>query len=79
MPDPAAADPHTLSSIRKGCSGLRCRTGILSAFLIPHPRHQTEAGSDPEFAPYGIVINSKGMPFFCEFNTNRLASISPGR
>ena len=27
--------------------------------------------------PYGIQINSKGVPFFCEFGTNKMASIDP--
>lgn len=31
----------------------------------------------PHAVPYGIVVNSKGVPFFCEFGTNKLASIDP--
>jgi len=27
--------------------------------------------------PYGIQVNSQGVPFFCEFFTNKLASIDP--
>src|SRR5260370_2350305 len=27
--------------------------------------------------PYGIAINSKGVPFFCEFGTNKIAKIDP--
>jgi virginiamycin B lyase len=27
--------------------------------------------------PYGIVVNSREIPFFCEFGTNKLASIHP--
>jgi len=27
--------------------------------------------------PYGIVVTREGVPFFCEFGTNRLASIDP--
>jgi len=27
--------------------------------------------------PYGIVVTAKGVPFFCEFHTNKLASIDP--
>jgi virginiamycin B lyase len=27
--------------------------------------------------PYGIAINSKGIPFFCEFGTNKMAKIDP--
>lgn len=28
-------------------------------------------------APYGLVIDSKGVPWFCEFGANKLASIDP--
>jgi len=31
----------------------------------------------PHAKPYGIVVSSGGVPFFCEFGTNRLASIDP--
>jgi virginiamycin B lyase len=31
----------------------------------------------PHAVPYGIVVNSKGVPYFCEFGTNKLASIDP--
>jgi virginiamycin B lyase len=27
--------------------------------------------------PYGIVVASDGTPFFCEFGTNKLASVDP--
>ncbi len=27
--------------------------------------------------PYGIAVNSRGIPFFAEFGTNKLASIDP--
>jgi virginiamycin B lyase len=27
--------------------------------------------------PYGIAINSKGVPIFCEFETNKMAKIDP--
>lgn len=27
--------------------------------------------------PYGIAVNSKGVPFFCEFGTNKMAKIDP--
>jgi len=27
--------------------------------------------------PYGIVVTANNVPFFCEFGTNKLASIDP--
>ena len=31
----------------------------------------------PNAVPYGIVVSSKGVPYFCEFGTNKLASVNP--
>ncbi len=31
----------------------------------------------PGSEPYGIAVNSKGIPFFCEFGTNKLGLINP--
>src|SRR5438067_628011 len=31
----------------------------------------------PNAVPYGIVVTSDGTPYFCEFGTNKLASINP--
>ena len=35
------------------------------------------ASPTPHSNPYGMVITSKGVPFFCEFGANKLASIDP--
>ncbi len=43
------------------------RTGEIKLLPVPTPRA----------LPYGIAVNSKGVPFFCEFGTNKLASIDP--
>ena len=31
----------------------------------------------PKSRPYGMVVNSKGIPFFVEFGSNKIASIDP--
>lgn len=31
----------------------------------------------PHAIPYGIVVTKSGVPFFCEFGTNKLGSIDP--
>ena len=31
----------------------------------------------PNALPYGIAVNSDGIPYFAEFGTNKLASIDP--
>ena len=31
----------------------------------------------PHAVPYGIAVLPSGVPYFCEFGTNKLASIDP--
>src|SRR5258708_7573239 len=38
---------------------------------------ELKASPRKDARPYGIQINSKGVPFFCEFGTNKLAKIDP--
>jgi virginiamycin B lyase len=77
IPDPAAHDPHTPMFDQKGIlwftvqesnfvGRLDPQTGIIK--LKPSPT--------PNSVPYGIAVNSKGIPFFCEFGTNKLGSIN---
>ena len=40
-------------------------------------RDQARHPADAESRPYGIVINSKGIPLFVEFGTNKVATIDP--
>ena len=32
----------------------------------------------PHSQPYGIVVTSAGIPFYCEFGANKIGSIDPG-
>jgi virginiamycin B lyase len=43
------------------------KTGKIELKLVP----------TREARPYGIQINSKGVPFFCEFGSNKIAKIDP--
>jgi len=78
LPDTGGDDPHTpvfdqegtLWFTVQGGNGvgrLDPRTGMIMLKKVPTPRA----------LPYGIAVNSKGVPFFCEFGTNRLARIDP--
>lgn len=31
----------------------------------------------PKALPYGMVIDSKGVPYFCEFGSNKIARVDP--
>ncbi len=78
MPDKAARDPHSLAFDETGIlwftmqvsnfvGRLDPKTGIIT--LKPSPTRSSR--------PYGIAVNSKGVPFFCEFGTNKIGSIDP--
>jgi virginiamycin B lyase len=79
MPDPAARDPHTLISDSAGILWFTVQGGNFVGRLDPGTGTiRLKRSPTPNSKPYGIVINTKGIPFFCEFGTNKLASIHPG-
>jgi len=78
MPDPAARDPHTPIFDRNGTlwftlqqanmvARMNIETGEIKLITMPQPRS----------LPYGMVINSAGLPFLVEFGANRVASLDP--
>jgi virginiamycin B lyase len=78
MPDPRARDPHTLVFDAHGMLWLTFQRANLVGRLDPHTG-KVELRDVPtrDAAPYGIAVDGKGVPFFCEFGTNKLASIDP--
>jgi len=79
MPDPAARDPHTLIFDPMGVLWFTVQGGNFVGRLDPRKGTiKLKRSPTPDSKPYGIVINTKGIPFFCEFGTNKLASIAPG-
>jgi virginiamycin B lyase len=78
MPDPAARDPHTLIFDQAGVLWFTVQRGNFVGRLDPRTGTiRLKRSSTPDSKPYGIVINTKGIPFFCELGTNKLASIHP--
>jgi virginiamycin B lyase len=78
LPDQNAHDPHTPLFDWHGVlwftvqsanmvGRLDPRSGAVKLVTVPTPRAN----------PYGLVINSQGIPFFDEFGTNKLGSIDP--
>ncbi|HLG17359.1 MAG TPA: lyase [Blastocatellia bacterium] len=79
MPDPRARDPHTPIFDQKGTLWFTVQQGNFVGRLDPKTGTVTlKQSPTPNSRPYGIVVNSKGIPFYCEFNSNKLASIDPG-
>jgi len=78
MPDPRARDPHTPIFDQKGILWFTVQGGNFVGKLDPKTGTVTlKESPTPKSRPYGIVVNSKGIPFFAQFNTNKLASINP--
>jgi virginiamycin B lyase len=78
MPNAAARDPHTPIFDQQGILWFTVQNGNFIGRLDPATGEvklvpSKTAGS----RPYGIVVNSKGVPFFDLFGTNKLGSIHP--
>jgi virginiamycin B lyase len=78
MTDPRARDPHTPIFDQQGILWFTVQNGNLIGRLEPSTGKVTLVESKtPNSRPYGIVVNSKGVPFFDLFGTNKIGSINP--
>jgi virginiamycin B lyase len=78
LPDPAARDPHSLTFAPTGILWFTVQQGNFVGRLDPKSGDIKLAKPPTAGArPYGILVNSKGIPFFDEFGTNKIASIDP--
>jgi len=78
MTDPRVRDPHTPALDPDGnvwftteqsnfIGRINPRTGKIDVKEVP----------TAHAIPYGIVVGPNGIPFFCEFGSNKLASVDP--
>ncbi len=78
MPDEKAEDPHTAVFDARGILWFTVQVGSMVGRLDPRTgKIDLKAVQGQRPLPYGIAINSKGVPFFCEFGTNKMAKIDP--
>ncbi len=78
VPDPAARGPHTPVFDQKGILWFTVEEGNFVGRLDPQTGIITMKKSPTSNSlPYGIAVNSKGLPFFCEFGTHKIASMNP--
>jgi virginiamycin B lyase len=78
LPDAAARDPHSLTFAPTGMLWFTVQQGNFVGRLDPKSGEIKLAKPPTANArPYGILVNSKGIPFFDEFGTNKIASIDP--
>ncbi len=78
LPDPRARDPHTPVFDQHGILWFTVESGNLVGRLDPKSGEvKLKDVPTADAVPYGIVVSSRGIPYFCEFGTNKLASIDP--
>jgi len=78
MPNAKAEDPHTAAFDAHGILWFTVQAGNFVGRLDPKSgKIDLKQPPTADSHPYGIAINSKGVPFFCEFNSNKMASIDP--
>ncbi len=78
MPDARAGDPHTAVFDSRGILWFTVQVGNMVGRLDSQTgKINLKKMQAADARPYGIAINSKGIPFFCEFGTNKMAKIDP--
>jgi virginiamycin B lyase len=78
MPDPRARDPHTPIFDQQGILWFTLEDSNFVGRLDPHTGEiKLKPVPTPHAIPYGIAVLPSGTPLFCEFGTNKLASIDP--
>ena len=78
IPDSKAEDPHTPVFDSRGVLWFTLQVANMVGRLDPHNgKIDLRTVPTKDSHPYGMAINSKGVPLFCEFATNKIASIDP--
>lgn len=78
MPDPKAKDPHSLHFDQSGILWFTMQQSNLMARLDPRTGEiKLIPSPTPGSRPYGVIVNSKGIPFVALFGTNKIASLDP--
>jgi virginiamycin B lyase len=80
MPNPKAKDPHTIAFLPDGRLFFTVQAGNFIGTLDPKaPNGNIRLVESPTVnsRPYGVRLDSKGVPYFDEFNSNKIASADP--
>jgi virginiamycin B lyase len=76
--DPRGGDPHTPAIAPDGRVWFTVQQGNVVGVLDPSSRAIKFVDvPTPRALPYGMVIDSKGVPFFCEFGSNKITRVDP--
>jgi virginiamycin B lyase len=78
MTDPRVRDPHPPALDPQGNVWFTTEQSNFIGRLDPKSGEiKVKEVPTPPSVPYGIVVTAKGVPYFCEFGANKLASVDP--
>src|SRR5438552_9281541 len=80
MPNPRAREPHTTALLRDGRIFFTVQAGNFVGVLDPKAADGAiKLIESPTInsRPYGVRLDSKGVPYFDEFNSNKIGSADP--
>ena len=80
MPNPKAKDPHTIAFLRDGRLFFTVQAGNFIGTLdpkVPGGNIKLIEAPTANSRPYGVRLDSRGVPYFDEFNSNKIGSIDP--
>jgi virginiamycin B lyase len=78
MPDPKATDPHSLSFAQDGMLFFTLQQSNMIGRLDPRSGEiRLVTAPTPRSRPYGILVNSKGVPHVVLFGVNKIARVDP--
>jgi virginiamycin B lyase len=80
MPNPKARDPHTIAFLRDGRLIFSVQAGNFIGTLDPKAPDgaiKLIESPTPNSRPYGVRLDSNGVPYFDLFNSNKIASVDP--
>jgi len=80
MPNPKARDPHTIAFLRDGRVFFTVQAGNFIGVLdpkVPNGNIRLVESPTANSRPYGVRLDSKGVPYFDEFNSNKIGRADP--
>ena len=78
MPDPATGGPHTPIFDQKGTLWFTLQQDNMVGRLVPGTGDvELAALPTPKSEPYGIAVNSQGVPFFTQLTGYRIGRVDP--
>jgi virginiamycin B lyase len=78
MPDPNAKDPHSLAFAQDGMLFFTLQQSNMIGRLDPKTGEiKLVTSPTPRARPYGILVNSKGVPHVVMFGTNKISRVDP--